>query len=81
MARPIRVLKDYATPTLKGKMSSILRLAVTTYNFEIKPTLITMIYTSIQFRRHPNDDPHAHINNFLKIYDTLKINKVRDTVI
>lgn len=49
--------------------------------FDIKPAFITMIQTSIQFEGHLNDDPHAHINNFLKICDTLKINGVRENVI
>lgn len=32
-------------------------------------------------RRHPNDDLHMHINNFLQICDTLKINGVGDNAI
>lgn len=62
-------------------MSSILQIVVIANNFEIKPALITMIQTLIQFGGHLNDDPHVHINNFLEICDILKINEVGDNVI
>ena len=35
-----------------------------------------MIQTSIQFGGMPDDDPNAHIANFLEIYDTFKHNGV-----
>lgn len=60
---------------------SKLMLVVTTNNFEITPTLMTMIQTSIQYKGHPNDDLHSHIENFLEIYDTLKFNGVRENAI
>lgn len=59
-------------------MPSILGPVVSTNNFEIKLAFITIIQTSIQFKGHPNDYSHAHINNCLDICDTLKINGVRD---
>lgn len=72
-----RALRDYIALILTGNMSNILRLAMTTNNFEIKLALIMMIQIAIQFRGHPNNDPYVHINNFLEICDTLKINKRR----
>lgn len=81
VGKPYRALRDYVAPILIGPMLSILRPTIASNNFEIKLTLITMIQTSIQFGRHPNDDTHAYINNFLNICDTLKINKVGDNAI
>lgn len=50
-------------------------------NFDIKRAIITMIHMPIQLWGHPNDNSHAHIINFLKIYDTLKKNGVDDNAI
>lgn len=76
-----KALRDNVAPIFNENMSSILRPIMTANNFEIKLTLITMIQTSIYFRGHINDNPHAHINNLLEIYDTLKINGVVDNAI
>ena len=40
-----------------------------------------MIQTAVQFGGLPNDDPNAHIANFLEICDTLKHNGVLDDAI
>ena len=61
--------------------SSIRRLVVQANNFKIKPALIMMIQTPIQFGGLSNDDPRSHINNFLEIWYTLKINGVNEDVI
>lgn len=79
--RPVKVLRDYVAPTFDGNMSNRLRLAMVVNNFEIKPTFIPIIQTSIQFGGHSNGDPHSYINNFLEIYDTLKIIRVKDNAI
>ncbi|KAH9768811.1 phosphatidylinositol-3-phosphatase myotubularin-1 [Citrus sinensis] len=77
-ARPLR---DYVVPTVNGARSSIARPAVQANNFEIKPAIIQMIQTSVQFIGMPNDDPNAHIANFLEICDTFKQNGVSDNAI
>ena len=77
-ARPLR---DYDVPTINGACSSIACHAVQANNFEIKLTIIQMIQTSVQFIGMPNDDPNAHIANFLEICDTFKQNGVSDNAI
>ena len=42
-----RSLIDYVTPTVKGTISSIRRPSIQANNFEIKPSIIQMIQTSI----------------------------------
>lgn len=79
VGRPDKAFRDYVAPTLEGNISSVLRPIMN--NFETKPACVTMIKTSIQVERHPNDDPHVHINKFLGIYELLKINRVRDNAI
>ena len=76
-----RSLIDYATLTVEGTASSIRRPSIQANNFEIKPGIIQMIQTSIQFNGLPSDDPNQHIANFLEICDTFKQNGVTDDAI
>lgn len=67
-----RALRDFATHSLVWATSSIIRLSVSMKNFEVKPIIIYMIQTSIQFRGSLNDDPNVYFSNFLEIYYTFK---------
>ena len=50
-------------------------------NFEIKPTIIQMIQSSVQFEGLANDDLNLHNENFLEICDTFNHNGVTDDAI
>ncbi|KAJ4717050.1 DNA-directed DNA polymerase [Melia azedarach] len=76
-----RALRDYAIPTVNGASTSIRRPAIQANNFEIKPAIIQMIQTSVQFNGLAHEDPNAHIANFLKICDTFRYNGVSDDAI
>ena len=69
-----RTMSDYARPNLMGAESSILRPTVAANNFEIKPNVIQMVQQFIQFDGMQDEDPNAHLANFLEICDTFKIN-------
>ena len=45
-------------------------------NFELKPTLITMVQQH-QFTRHPSEDPNEHLGRFMRMANTVKLNRVR----
>ena len=49
-------------------------------NFELKPTLITMVQQN-QFTRHLNEDPNEHLGRFLRMANTVKLNGVNPDVI
>ena len=72
---------NYAVPLLKGIDPNIRRPTIQANNFEIKPTIIQMIQNTIQFCGLPNEDPNAHIVNFLEICDTFKHNGVTNDAI
>ncbi|XP_010244226.1 PREDICTED: uncharacterized protein LOC104588104 [Nelumbo nucifera] len=76
-----RTLLDYACPTIDGATSSISKPTIQANNFEIKPAIVQIIQTSIQFSGLLSDDPNAHIVNFLEICDTFKHNGVSDDAI
>ena len=74
-----RALKDYSVPNVG--VSSIRRPPIQANNFEIKPTIIQMIQSSVQFGGLANDDPNLHNANFLEICDTFKHNGVTNDAI
>ncbi|KAL5573531.1 hypothetical protein UlMin_023128 [Ulmus minor] len=78
-AVPNKALKDYSIPEVG--VSSIQRPPIQANNFEIKPAIIQMIQSSVQFGGLPNDDPNLHIANFLEICDTFKHNGVTDDAV
>ncbi|KAK5811717.1 hypothetical protein PVK06_027078 [Gossypium arboreum] len=72
---------DYAKPSLTGTESSIVRLAVAANTFELKPNTIQMIQQFVQFDGLQDEDPDAHLANFLELCDTFKINGISDDAI
>ena len=76
---PPRTLGDYANPTTYGCGSSILRPPVQSNNFEIKPTIVGLMWQN-QFGGSPLD-PHAHITSFIQICDIFKVNGPSDDAI
>ncbi|XP_073127368.1 uncharacterized protein [Henckelia pumila] len=74
-------MMDYVQPIVLGNTSSITKPRVQANTFEIKPAIIQMIQTSVQFGGSATDDPNAHIANFLELCDTFKQNGVTDDAI
>ena len=77
MAEPQRTMSKYAKPPLTRVESSIVRLNVIVNNFEIKPNIIQMV----QLDGFQDEDPNAHIANFLGVCDTFKINEATNDAI
>ena len=53
---------------------------IETKNFELKPTLITMVQQN-KFTRHPREDPNEHLGRFLRMANIMKMNGVNQDVI
>ncbi|KAK5818848.1 hypothetical protein PVK06_023794 [Gossypium arboreum] len=72
---------DYAKPSLTRTESSIVRPTVAANTFELKPNTIQMIQQFVQFDGLQDEDPNAHLANFLEFCHTFKINGVFDDAI
>lgn len=75
-----RPLCDFTLPLLAGLKTGIKVPTVEERNFEIKPSTIAM-FSAEPFRGLPNEDPYAHISNFIDLCETFKINHSSDDVI
>jgi len=75
-----RTLLDYLMPNTNNYQGSIVRPPVQANNFEIKPALLQVIQHN-QFGGAVLEDPHSHMENFVAICDTLKINGISDDAI
>ena len=65
---------------LNENYSGIRHQPVDANNFELKPTLISMVQQQ-QFGGHPLEDMNAHLENFFELCGTIKMNGVDHNVI
>ena len=73
-------MEDFWKPIIQDEYSAIRQPAIDANNFELKPTLITMVQQH-QFTGHPTEDPNEHLGRFLRMANTVKLNGVRPEVI
>ncbi|KAL0287131.1 UNVERIFIED_CONTAM: hypothetical protein Sradi_7130500 [Sesamum radiatum] len=76
-----RPMMEYSFPTADGAISSITLPTVQANNFEIKPSIIQIIRSCVQFSGLPEEDPNKHLSNFLEKCDTFKFNGVSDNAV
>jgi len=75
-----RTLRDFVTPGVQGIASSTAQPTVDANNFELKPSLISMVQ-QFQFDVTHLEDPNLHLSVFLEVCNMLKINGVSSDAI
>ena len=80
--RPQRpnTMEEFWRPIIQDEHSAVRKPPIEANNFELKPTLITMVQQH-QFTSHPLEDPNEHLGRFMRIENTVKLNGVRPDVI
>ncbi|KAL0451378.1 UNVERIFIED_CONTAM: hypothetical protein Slati_1115900 [Sesamum latifolium] len=68
-----RPMMEYSFPTDDGTISSIALPIVQANNFKIKPSIIQIIRSSVQFSDLPEEDPNKHLSNLLEIVIPLSL--------
>ena len=73
-------MEEFWRPVIQEEYSAVRQPPIEANNFELKPTLITMVHQH-QFTGHPSEDPNEHLGRFMRMENTVKLNGVRPDVI
>ena len=69
-------MEDFWRPIIQEEYSAVRQPAIEANNFELKPTFITMVQQH-QFTCHPFEDPNEYMGRFMRMTNTVKLNRVR----
>ena len=69
-------MENFWRPIMQEEYSVVRQPAIEANNFELKPTLITMVQQN-QFTGHPSKDSNKHMGRFMRMANTVKPNGVR----
>ena len=81
-----KVLKEHDTMEnlwdsfIHNKYPAIKQPAIDANDFELKPSLITMVQQN-QFAGHSTENPNEHLGRFMRIADSIKVSGVKPEVI
>ena len=80
--RPQRpnTMEEFWRLIIQEEYSAVRQPPIEANNFELKPTLITMVQQH-QFTGHTSEDPNEHLGRFMKMTNIVKLNGVRPDVI
>ena len=67
-------------PIIQEEYSVVRQPAIEANNFELMPALITMVQQH-RFTGHPSEDANEHMGRFMRMANTIKLNRVRPEVI
>ena len=73
-------MEDFWRLVIQDEYSVMRQIAIEAINFELKPTLITMVQQH-QFPGHPSEEPNEHMGRFVRMENTIKLNGVKPEVI
>ena len=69
-------MEEFWRPIIQEEYSAVRQIPIEVNNFELKPTLITMVQQH-RFTGHPSEDPNKHLGTFMRMANTVKLNGVR----
>nr|GEZ99759.1 reverse transcriptase domain-containing protein [Tanacetum cinerariifolium] len=74
----LRTMKELCQETLNGQGGPITPIAIQATNFGLKNDMIQQVQNSSQFHRLPGDDDNKHLDKFLHVTQSIKVNGVTD---
>nr|GEX30521.1 reverse transcriptase domain-containing protein [Tanacetum cinerariifolium] len=74
----LRTMKELCQPSLNGRGGPISRITIQAMNFGLKNDIIQQVYNSCQFHGLPGDDANKHLDKFLHVTQSIKVNGVTD---
>ncbi|GKC91822.1 hypothetical protein Tco_1152471 [Tanacetum coccineum] len=73
----LRTMEDLCQTSLNGRGGQIAPIAIQEMNFGLKKDMIQQVQNSCPFRR-PGDDANKHLDKFLHVTQSMKVNGVFD---
>ncbi|GJS68821.1 reverse transcriptase domain-containing protein [Tanacetum coccineum] len=74
----LRTMEELCQPTLNGRGGPIAPIAIQATNFGLKNDMIQQVQNSCQFHGLPGDDANKHLDKFLHVTQSIKVNGVTD---
>nr|GEY22083.1 retrovirus-related Pol polyprotein [Tanacetum cinerariifolium] len=71
-------MEELCQPSLSGRGGPIALIAIQATNFGLKNVMIQQVYNSFQFHGLPGDDANKHLDKFLHVTQSIKVNRVTD---
>nr|GEX41848.1 ribonuclease H-like domain-containing protein [Tanacetum cinerariifolium] len=71
-------MEELCQPTLNGQGGPIASIAIQAMNFGLKNDMIQQVQNSCQFHGLPDDDANKHLDKFLHVAQSIKVNEVTD---
>nr|GEV92525.1 reverse transcriptase domain-containing protein [Tanacetum cinerariifolium] len=77
-ALDLRTMEELCQPTLNGRGGPIAPIAIQATNFGLKNDMIQQVQNSCQFHILLSDDANKHLDKFLHVTQSIKVNGVTD---
>nr|GEW54168.1 reverse transcriptase domain-containing protein [Tanacetum cinerariifolium] len=74
----LRTMEELCQPTLNGRGGPIAPIAIQPTNFGLKNDMIQQVQNSCQFHGLSGDDANKHLDKFLHVTQSIKVNGVTD---
>nr|GEW04485.1 reverse transcriptase domain-containing protein [Tanacetum cinerariifolium] len=74
----LRTMEELCQPSLNGRGGPIAPIAFQATNFGLKNDMIQQVQNSCQFHGLPGDDANKHLEKFLHVTQSIKVNGVTD---
>nr|GEU97628.1 hypothetical protein [Tanacetum cinerariifolium] len=74
----LRTMEELCQPTLNGRDEPIVPITIQETNFVHKNDMIQQVQNSCQFHGLPGDDANKHLDKFLHVTQSIKVNGVTD---
>ncbi|GJS64202.1 reverse transcriptase domain-containing protein [Tanacetum coccineum] len=74
----LRTIEELCQPTLNGRGGPIAPINIQASNFGLKNDMVQQVQNSCQFHGLPGDDANKHLDKFLHVTESIKVNGVTD---
>nr|GEU83580.1 DNA-directed DNA polymerase [Tanacetum cinerariifolium] len=74
----LRTMEELCQPSLNGRGGPIALIIIQAMNFGLKNDMIQQVQRSCQFHGMPGDDANKHLDKFLHVTQSIKVNGVTD---